>query len=244
MGNEFLSHIREVDAIVQVLRHFPDEDINHVEGDVDPLRDEEIITHELIFADMQQIEKKLPQLQRKAKSGDADIKSELAVLEKASALLESGQCLYTIYDELSDEEHAILRSYNFLTNKPFVYAINIGENELSDAHTIQAKMAEQLQRPTAVVCAKLESEMMEMDDEERSMLLDEHADIPTLDDLIALAFRTVGLMYYFTTGKKETRAWTIPVESTAPQAASAIHADFERGFIKAEVVAYEDMRTA
>jgi ribosome-binding ATPase len=244
MGNAFLSHIREVDAIVQVLRHFKDADINHVEGEVDPIRDEDIITTELILSDLEQIEKKLPQLQRKTKSGDKDTIAEVAVLERAKALLEDRKLIYDMHDQLSTEDKKLLKTYNFLTNKPFVYAINIGESEMGQAHAIQQELADQLGKPTAVVCARLESEMIEMDDEERAMMLEDHGDIPTLDDLIALAFREVGLMYYFTTGEKETRAWTVKIGSTAPQAAGAIHGDFERGFIKAEVVGCEDLLAA
>ncbi len=240
MGNAFLSHIREVDAIVQVLRHFKDADINHVEGDVDPIRDEDIITTELILSDMEQIEKKLPQLQRKAKSGDRETVDELRVLERAKELLDNRQLMYDIQDELTDEEKKILKPYNFLTNKPFIYAINVSENDLSDAKNIAKELGQTLGKPTVPVCARLEAEMIEMDDEERAMLLEDHTDIPTLDDVISLAFDTVGLMYYFTTGKKETRARTVKKGSTAPQAAGVIHKDFEKGFIKAEIVKYED----
>lgn len=127
MGNAFLSHIREVDAIVQVLRHFKDADINHVEGEVDPIRDEDIITTELILSDLEQIEKKLPQLQRKTKSGDKDTIAEVAVLERAKALLEDRKLIYDMHDDLSKDEVRILKTYNFLTNKPFIYAMNVGE---------------------------------------------------------------------------------------------------------------------
>jgi GTP-binding protein YchF len=241
MGNAFLSHIREVDAIVQVLRHFKDAEINHVEGEVDPIRDEDIITTELILSDLEQIDKKLPHLQRKAKSGDKETLEEMNILERAKALLEERKLIYDLHDDLTKDEKKYLKTYNFLTNKPFVYAMNVGESELSQAKAIQEDFAAKLGKPTAVVCARLESEMIEMDDEEREMLLEEHGDVPTLDDLIALAFREVGLMYYFTTGVKETRAWTVCQGSTAPQAAAAIHKDFERGFIKAEVVSYDDL---
>lgn len=228
MGNAFLSHIREVDAIVQVLRHFKDVEINHVEGEVDPIRDEDIITTELILSDLEQIDKKLPHLQRKAKSGDKETLEEIMILQRAKRLLEERKLIYDLQDDLTKDEKKYLKAYNFLTNKPFVYAINVGESELSQARTIQEEFAQKLGKPTAVVCARLEAEMIGMDDEERQMLLEEHGDVPTLDDLISLAFHEVGLMYYFTTGIKETRARTVRQGSTAPQAAGVIHKDFEK----------------
>ncbi len=241
MGNAFLSHIREVDAIVQVLRYFKDTDINHVEWEVDPMRDEDIITSELIFSDMEQIEKKRGMLQRKAKSGDKLAKDELSLLDRAWELLEAGKLTYEMYGDLKEDEIKLLKSYNFLTFKPFIYAINVWEKDLWDAQSIKKTFEEQLHKPVAVVCAKMESDMIEIDDEERTLLLEEYGDVPTLDELISLAFDTVGLMYYFTTGEKETRAWAVKKWSTAPQAAGAIHGDFERWFIKAEVVAYDDL---
>lgn len=244
MWNAFLSHIRETDAIVQVLRYFKDVDINHVEWEVDPLRDEDIITSELIFSDMEQIEKKRWQLQRKAKSWDKEAIVELWLLNRAWELLENGKVVYDLMDELKEDEVKLLKGYNFLTFKPFVFAINVGETDLWNADAIKREFEEKLQRPVAVVCAKMESDMMEVDGEERAMLLEEYGDVPTLDDLISLAYDAVGLMYYFTTGEKETRAWAIKKESTAPQAAGAIHGDFERWFIKAEVVAFDDLVVA
>ncbi len=250
MGNAFLSNIREVDAIVQVLRHFPDPDVSHVEGGVDPMRDVEIINMELILSDLEQIEKKLPSLEKKAKSKDVESVKTVAVLKKIHQVLSEWKLAYDVKEELSDEELSIIKGYQLLTFKPFVYAINVGQDELTQAEAIKNKFAEDLHRPIAIVCAKMEHEMMEFDKEEKDEFLQElleveHLDhIPTLDDLISLWFRTVGLMYYFTTGEKETRSWTIPVDSTAPQAAWAIHTDFERGFIKAEVVACSDLLDA
>ena len=233
LGNKFLSHIREVDAIVQVLRHFQDTDIVHVEGGVDPLRDREIINTELIFADLEQIEKSLPALQKKAKiSQNKDEGKVVAILEKIQEVLN------------------MIRSYNFLTLKPFVYALNIAQEDLANAEALKAEYEAKLNAPVAIVCVKLESEMMEFSPEERAEFINELLEIsgekkiPTLDDLISLAFNQLGLMYYFTTGEKETRAWTIPLNSTAPQAAGAIHSDFERGFIKAEVISTEKLLEA
>ena len=245
LGNKFLSHIREVDAIVQVLRHFQDSDIVHVEGEVDPLRDREIINTELIFADLEHIEKVLPNLQKRAKiAQNKEDKKVAEILEKIQKVLMEGKLANTIKEDFSDEELKLIKSYNFLTLKPFVYALNIAQEDIQNAEKLKAEFEAKLQAPVAIVCVKLEAEMMSFSSEERNEFLTELLEIwgnqvPTLDDLIALAFNQLGLMYYFTTGEKETRAWTVPLNSTAPQAAWAIHSDFERGFIKAEVIATE-----
>ena len=245
LGNKFLSHIREVDAIVQVLRHFQDSDIVHVEGGVDPLRDREIINTELIFADLEHIEKVLPNLQKRAKiAQNKEDKKVAEILEKIQKVLMEGKLANTIKENFSDEELKLIKSYNFLTLKPFVYALNIAQEDIQNAEKLKAEFEAKLQAPVAIVCVKLEAEMMSFSSEERNEFLTELLEIwgnqvPTLDDLIALAFNQLGLMYYFTTGEKETRAWTVPLNSTAPQAAWAIHSDFERGFIKAEVIATE-----
>lgn len=242
LGNKFLSHIREVDVIVQVLRYFRDADVVHVEETVDPERDREIINTELIFADLEQLEKTLPPLQKRARIANNKADQKLAtILEKIQTALLAGNLANTIKAELSEEELKMIKSYNFLTLKSFVYAINIDQADLAQAQQIQQDFATKFQAPVAVVCVKIESEMMDLAPEERAEFLAELFElstekVPTLDDLIALAFKELGLMYYFTTGEKETRAWTIPLDSTAPQAAGAIHTDFERGFIKAEVI--------
>ncbi len=247
LGNKFLSHIREVDAIVQVLRHFQDSDIVHVEGGVNPLRDQEIINTELIFADLEHIEKVLPNLQKRAKiAQNKEDKKVAEILEKIQNVLMEGKLANTIKEEFSDEELKLIKSYNFLTLKPFVYALNIAQDEIQNAEKLKAEFGAKLQAPVAIVCVKLEAEMMSFSEEERNEFLTELLElwgdqVPTLDDLISLAFNQLGLMYYFTTGEKETRAWTIPLNSTAPQAAWAIHSDFERGFIKAEVIATDKL---
>lgn len=251
LGNKFLSHIREVDAIVQVLRHFQDTDIVHVEWGVDPLRDREIINTELIFADLEQIEKNLPNLQKKARiTQNKDEKKVVEILEKIQSVLNAGQLANTIREQFSADELKLIKSYNFLTLKPFIYALNIAQDDIANAELLKAEYEQKLNAPVAIVCVKLESEMMECSAEERAEFLTELLEIeggkkiPTLDDLITLAFKQLGLMYYFTTGEKETRAWTIPLDSTAPQAAGAIHTDFERGFIKAEVISTEKLLEA
>ena len=234
-----------------MLRHFQDTDIVHVEGGVDPLRDREIINTELIFADLEQIEKSLPALQKKAKiSQNKDDGKVVAILEKIQEVLNRGELANTIRSELSAEDLKLIRSYNFLTLKPFVYALNIAQEDLANAEVLKSEYEAKLNAPVAIVCVKLESEMMEFSAEERAEFINELLEIsgekkiPTLDDLISLAFNQLGLMYYFTTGEKETRAWTIPLNSTAPQAAGAIHSDFERGFIKAEVISTEKLLEA
>lgn len=244
LGNKFLANIRETDAIVQVVRHFQDDDVVHVEWWPDPIRDVEIINDELMIADLQMIENILWWLHKKIKSWDADAKRLASALEKIQICLNEWNLAYQIKDDLEPKDLEVLKPYNFLTFKPFVYAINVNEENLKNTDAIKAEFEEKLKRPVAVVSAKFESEIMEMDAEDKDMFLEDlkggqDIELPTLDDLIKLAFDTVGLMYYFTTGKKETRAWTIPLNSTAPQAAGAIHTDFERGFIKAETVSYD-----
>ncbi len=242
LGNKFLAHIREVDAIVQVLRHFDDSDVMHVEGDVDPFRDVEIINTELIMADIEQIESKLPSLEKKAKAKDSEATKLYPVLKTIYDALMQGKLAYEVKDEFAGEALDLLRSYNLLTFKPFVYAVNVSQDELANAEAIKKEFEEKLQRPVAIVCAKMEAEMLGFTPEEREEFVqDMHPwkDIPTLDDMISLAFNTLWLMYYFTTGEKETRARTIEKWSRAPEAAGAIHTDFQKKFIKAEIVSYD-----
>ncbi len=244
LWNKFLANIRETDAIVQVVRHFEDDDVVHVEWWPDPLRDVEIINTELIIADLQTVDNILPGLAKKLKSWDWDTKKLVSVLERIKAALAEWKLAIDIKDDLNDAELELLKQYNFLTFKPFIYALNVSEGNLKNAASLISEYQEKLQKPVTIVCAKFESEIMELDAEEKIMFVDElkwwtDVKIPTLDDLIGLAFDTVWLMYYFTTGVKETRAWTIPKWSTAPQAAWAIHTDFERWFIKADVVSYD-----
>ena len=243
LWNKFLSHIREVDAIVQVLRYFKDTDVVHVEWGIDPDRDREIINTELIFADLEQVERVLPTLQKRAKvPQNKEDKKVAEVLEKIQKVLLEGKLANTIRDELSDDDLKLIKSYNFLTLKPFVYALNISQEDIKNSEALKNEFEKKFNAPVAIVCVKLESEMMNFTNEEREEFLQELLEIqpdtriPTLDDLISLAFNQLGLMYYFTTGEKETKAWAIPQGSTAPQAAGAIHSDFERGFIKAEVI--------
>lgn len=209
-----------------MLRYFQDSDVVHVEGGVDPLRDREIINTELIFADLEQIDKTLPNLQKRVKlAQNKEDKKVAEILEKIKNVLLEGKLANSLRKELSDEELKLIKSYNFLTLKPFVYALNISQEDIQNAEALKNEFEEKLQAPVAIVCVKIESEMMELSNEEKSEFLTELLElqqgvgIPTLDDLIALAFQQLGLMYYFTTGEKETKAWTIPLDSTAPQAA-------------------------
>ncbi len=245
LGNKFLSHIREVDAIVQVVRLFEDDDVVHVEWWPNPLRDVDIINTELIFADIQTIDNILEGLHRKVKSWDNDVKVLVGVLEKLKVALENEKLAIDIKDELSEKELELLKPYSLLTFKPFVYALNVSEWDLKNGATLIAEYEEKLWKKVSLVSAKFETELMELDEDEKELFFEDlkwwqDVVIPTLDDLIKLAFDTVGLMYYFTTWKKETRAWTVTKGSTAPQAAWVIHTDFEKWFIKADVVTYEN----
>jgi GTP-binding protein YchF len=244
LGNQFLAHIREVDAIVQVVRYFKNSDVIHVEGQPDPLRDVEIINTELIIADLAIIERKISEAERRAKTGDASMKDLVKFYSNCREALNEGKLLYDLEGDFSESEKTEIKQLNLLTYKPFVYAINVGEVELVQSDEIKQEFTKALNKPVAIVSAKFEAEMIGMDQEEKNMFIEElkqgnEVHIPTLDDLIKVAFDSVGLMYYFTTGEKETRAWNIKKGFTAPQAAGVIHTDFERGFIKAEVVKYD-----
>lgn len=247
LGNKFLSHIREVDCIVQVLRHFPDSDVVHVEWWVDPLRDVEIINTELIFADLEHIDRILPQIQKKAKTAwNKDDKKIAEILEKIKNVLHEWKLANSIIDDIDANDLKLLKSYNFLTLKPFVYALNIWQDQIWEYNSILEEYKNLLKNDVCIVCAKLEEEMLDLEEEEKIEFikelceLDDVNHVPTLDDLIHTAFEKLGLMYYFTTWEKETRAWTVKIWSTAPRAAAAIHNDFERWFIKAEVVNFKD----
>lgn len=247
LGNKFLSHIREVDAIVHVVRYFEDEEITHVHGKVDPIDDAEVINAELMIADLEQIEKTLTSLektQRRTKEQDL----QLNIYRIAKDHLDRGKFIHTIRDELSIEEKKLLGSYNFITDKPMIYAVNVSENDLSNYRSIEDKLTNTLNRECVVVSAKLENELMELDESEKTDYIISTVwsdiwleDLPTLDRLIKKAFDTVGLMYYFTAWEKECRAWTIHRWWTWPQAAWVIHTDFEKWYIRAEVVNYNNI---
>ncbi len=245
LGNQFLSHIRQVDAILQVVRCFDDDDVIHVAGTVDPVADIDTIETELMLADMQAIETALPKAARAARGGDKDAKLRETVLTRANEHLSSGQPLRTM--ELTPAEIKAVSSFGFLTAKPVLYIANVDENDLSGEHDHVAavrKHAESSGAQVAVVCAKLEAELAELEEPDRSeMLADVGLEEPALAVVARETYRTLGLQSFFTAGEKEVRAWPVRVGATAPQAASVIHTDFEKGFIRAEIYAVDDLET-
>lgn len=240
LGNAFLSHIREVDAICHVVRVFKSGDIIHVEGTVDPKRDREIIEMELILADLASIEKRKDKVEGKARSGDKDGKKELDVLTKILAALESGKLTSTI--QFNDEEKLIVKSFQLLTSKPVLYALNVSEQELGTIDLNNAKAQAGITDETAIlVSAKLEEELINLPpDEAKGLLKDLGVESSGLDQLIQSAYDILGLLTFFTVGPKEVRAWTVRKGAKGPEAAGVIHTDFERGFIRAETIAYVD----
>ena len=246
LGNQFLTNIREVDAIVHVVRCFEDPDVTHVMGDVDPVRDREIINLELVLSDLQVVEKRLERVQRTAKSGDKDAVTELGLLQKLNKLLSEGQPARKV-DIANDDELRLLRSFNLLTSKKELYAANVAESDLAAGTN---ELVERLRKaveadgePAEVVAlsARIEAELIQLSKDERAEFL-EHLGIEEagLNRLIRAGYHLLDLISYFTAGEKEVRAWTVRAGSTAPQAAGVIHTDFERGFIRAEVIAYDD----
>lgn len=238
LGNQFLANIREADAICQVVRAFTDDDVVHVDGKVDPSSDIDVIETELILADLQTLEKALPRLEKEAKK-DKDKAAERDAVGEALKVLEDGHTLFSAKDSL---DLSALKELNLLTAKPFLYVFNSDEAVLTD----EAKKKEltELVAPAQVVFldAETEAELLELDDDEAAELLASVGqDEPGLNKLARAGFATLGLQTYLTAGPKEARAWTIHQGDTAPQAAGVIHSDFERGFIKAEIVSYDDL---
>ncbi|MCM3758041.1 redox-regulated ATPase YchF [Sporosarcina aquimarina] len=248
LGNKFLSHIRETDAICQVVRCFADDNITHVSGKVDPLSDIEVINLELILADMESVDKRLQRVTKMAKQKDKEAMIEEPVLLKLKDAFEAGESARSV--ELTPEETAVVKGMHLLTIKPMLYVANVSEDEIADAANneyVQAvrDFAEKDNAEVIVVCAKIEEEMAELDDEEKQMFLDELSiEESGLDQLIRAAYQLLGLATYFTAGVQEVRAWTFRKGMKAPQCAGVIHTDFERGFIRAETVAYDDLMTA
>ena len=246
LGNQFLSNIREVDAIVHVVRCFEDSNIIHVDGNINPLRDIETINLELIFSDLEILERRITKVEKAARM-DKTLGKELELLKKIKALLEDGKLAKNI--ELEDEdEEALFASYNLLTAKPVIFAANVAEDELADDAANNAgvkavrEFAAETDSEVFVICAQIEQEISELDDEEKAMFLEDLGlQESGLDKLIKASYKLLGLISYLTAGEDETRAWTIKVGTKAPQAAGKIHTDFERGFIKAEVVNYKDL---
>lgn len=245
LGNQFLANIRETDAVIQVVRCFEDENIVHVEGSVDPIRDIETIQIELALADLASVEKRRERAVRGAKSGDKAAKAEIAVLDKIQPVLEDGRPVRAA--QLSPEERAVVRQFFLLTSKPTIYAANVDEATLLDPSSnphVQAVRdhASNENAEVVLICAKLESELVALDETERKeYLADLGLESSGVDNLIKAAYKMLGLMSFLTAGEKEVRAWPIPVGTKAPQAAGEIHTDIERGFIRAEIVSYDDM---
>lgn len=243
LGNQFLSNIRQVDAIIHVLRCFENADITHVEGSIDPVRDAETVETELMLSDLDSIEKRLPATQKKAATGDKESKQLLEILEPAVAALREGKPVRTV--QYSAEQQPLLKQQAFLTGKPVLYVCNVLESEAATGNALSAKVAEMAKKQGAgsvIISAAIESEIAVMDSEAdkidylKSMGLEETG----LSRVIAAGYKLLHLVTFFTVGPKEARAWTVETGAKAPQAAGVIHTDFERGFIRAETIAYDD----
>ena len=246
LGNQFLANIREVDAIVHVVRCFEDSNVIHVDGSIDPIRDIETINLELIFSDLEILERRIAKVTKTARM-DKEAAKELDFLQKVKTHLEDGKMAITMEMENEDEE-AWMSTYNLLTWKPVIYAANVAEGDLADdgesnSH-VQAvrKYAAEQNSEIFVICAEIEEEISELDDDEKKMFLEDLGLTESgLEKLVKASYHLLGLMSFLTSGEDETRAWTIKIGTKAPQAAGKIHTDFERGFIKAEVVNYQDL---
>jgi len=245
LGNKFLSHIREVDAVAYVLRCFVDDDITHVENRIDPLADAEVVETELMLADLESLEKRFSVTEKKAKTGDKDAKALVTVMEKALEPLRAGSPARTA--KLLPEEIAIFRGLQLLTSKPVVYVCNVEESAASNGNAFSQKVEEQAKKEGAacvIISAKIESEFASLAPEERTEYLkDMGLEEPGLNRLIRAGYELLDLVTYFTVGPKEARAWTITRGTKGPGAAGVIHSDFEKGFIRAETIAYEDFVT-
>ena len=246
LGNKFLTHIREVDAIVQVVRCFEDADIHHVTGSVDPVRDIEIINTELVIADLDNVKKRREKLAKDVKRGEKAAVAEDAILAKFEPVLDSGKLALTV--QLTPEEKAVAKSFFLLTDKPTIFACNVKESDLAqgDKNPYVQKVREYVRTHLAceavVISAQIESDLIDLSaDEAREFLMELGVTESGVGVLIRATYHLLGLRTYFTAGEKEVRAWTIHVGDTAPKAAGVIHSDFERGFIKAETVAYDDL---
>jgi len=248
LGNKFLSHIREVVAIAHVVRCFEDDNITHVSGKVDPVNDIETINMELILADLETVEKRKDKTKKNLKSGEKKYKIELEMLEKITNTLENGKPARSI--TLNEEEEKMIKDFHLLTMKPVLYIANVGEDEVSsyDKNPYVKQVEEYAKAENAeviVISAKVESEIAELEGEDKQLFLEELGLKESgLDRLIRAAYKLLGLITYFTAGEPEVRAWTVKRGTKAPQAAGVIHSDFERGFIRAEVVSYQDLMEA
>jgi len=244
LGNQFLANIREVDAIVHVLRCFEDDDITHVEGRIDPIADAETVETELMLADLESIERRIVQFRKRASGKDKEALTLLPIMEQVLALLQDGKPARLLLDGMSAEDLAILQGLNLLTSHPVLYVCNVSEAEAAtgNEHTRAVeKMAAAQGARTVVISAAIEAEVAQLPEEEaQEFLADLGLEEAGLDRLIRAGYQLLQLITYFTVGPKETRAWTIRKGTKAPQAAGVIHTDFERGFIRAQTIAYDD----
>lgn len=245
LGNKFLSHIREVDAIVHVVRCFEDPDIVHVDGNIDPIRDIEIINLELILSDIELLQRRLERVERAVK-GDKGLKSELELIKKSIKVLEEGKSVRTL--DLSNEEKEIIKSFTLLSSKPVIYVANVSEDDLiedkdSNPYILKVKeLASKEDAEVITVSAEIESQIAQLDDEDKDEFLESLGlKNSGLDKLIQASYTLLGLISFLTAGPMESRAWTIKKDTPAPAAAGKIHSDMERGFIRAEVISFDDL---
>ena len=243
LGNKFLSHIREVDAICQVVRAFDDDNVTHVSGRVNPIDDIEVINMELVLADLESVEKRLPKLEKMARQKDKDAVNEVRILTRIKEALEEGNPVRSL--DFTEEDQKYVNQAQLLTSKEMLYIANVGEDEIGDEDNekVQAirEYADKESSEVIVISAKIEEEIATLDDDDRAMFLEDLGiEEPGLDRLIRTTYDLLGLATYFTAGVQEVRAWTFIKGMTAPQCAGIIHTDFERGFIRAEVTSYDD----
>ncbi len=242
LGNKFLSHIRNVDAVLQVVRAFDDSNIHHVNGSIDPKRDIEIINLELIFADIETLTKRIADNEKKVRANDKEAKSRAEIYEKLRAHLESGKIASLL--DMTDDEKKMIADLHLLTAKPFIYAVNLAEDKIL---TPESELREMIgvhdeKIPVLPISAKIEMDMLDFSDEEKAMFLDElGVKNNPMDEIIKTCYDLLGLQYYFTAGEIEVRAWTIKKWWTAPEAAGVIHTDFQKKFIKADTVNWKDL---
>jgi GTP-binding protein YchF len=244
LGNQFLANIREVDAIVHVLRCFEDDDIAHVEGRIDPVGDAETVDTELMLADLESLERRIVQIRKRASGKEKEALAVLPVMEKALGLLQDGKPARALLPGIAMEDRRILQDLNLLTSHPVLFVCNVAEKDAASGNAHSAaveRMAEAQGAGAVTISAAIEAEVAQLpDDEELEFLADLGLEEPGLDRLIRAGYELLDLITYFTAGPKETRAWTVQRGTRAPQAAGVIHSDFERGFIRAQTIAYED----
>lgn len=244
LGNKFLGNIREVDAVAHVLRCFDDPDITHVLGEVDPVRDREIVDMELILADMESVDRRLEKVAKRAKSGEKEAKVEMALLGRCQGVLSEGRPVRVL--DFTPEERRLLKGFQLLTSKPVLFVANVSEEDLPEGENewvaaLRRSVAGDDGGSVVTICSRIESELAELDEEHQLEFLAELGlTEPGLNRLIRSAYELLGLITFFTTGDNESRAWTVRQGSTAPEAAGSIHSDFQRGFIRAETIGYDE----